>query len=142
LWPDLDVARTVYAKAFATADIVLASSEDLQMLYPGDDAKALLARVPAGEVVLRLAEPASLVRAAGATHPLSADPVAAPVVDTTVAADRFAAAYIAARLSGVEPVDAARAGHRLAGIVVCHPGAIIPRAAMPEESTTLRKVSR
>jgi 2-dehydro-3-deoxygluconokinase len=28
-------------------------------------------------------------------------------------------------------VNAARAGHRLAGVVVCHPGAIIPRAAMP-----------
>jgi 2-dehydro-3-deoxygluconokinase len=85
----------------------------------------------------------SLVRAAGATHTLSAEPVGAPVVDTTAAGDSFAAAYIAARLAGDEPVDAARAGHRLAGVVVCHPGAIIPRAAMPAEANaTLRKVSR
>jgi 2-dehydro-3-deoxygluconokinase len=142
LWPDLDVARAVYASAFETADIVLASSEDLQLLYPGEDADALLARIPTDEVVLRMAKPASLVRAAGVTHTLNAEPIAAPVVDTTAAGDSFAAAYIAARLAGAEPVDAARAGHRLAGVVVCHPGAIIPRAAMPVGATTLRKVSR
>jgi len=142
LWPDLDAARGMYAQAFETADIVLASSEDLQMLYPDDDADALLARIPTGEVVLRLAEPVSIVRAAGTTGILRAQPVAAPVVDTTAAGDSFAAAYIAARLAGAEPVDAARAGHHLAGVVVCHPGAIIPREAMPAEATTLRKVSR
>ena len=54
-----------------------------------------------------------------------------PVVDTTAAGDSFAAAYLAARLDGAVPVEAARAGHRLAGVVVCYPGAIIPRAAMP-----------
>jgi Sugar kinases, ribokinase family len=57
--------------------------------------------------------------------------VTKPVVDTTAAGDSFAAAYIAARLAGAGPVEAARAGHHLAGVVVCHPGAIIPRAAMP-----------
>jgi 2-dehydro-3-deoxygluconokinase len=141
LWPDLAMARAVYAQAFETADIVLASTEDLQSMFPGEDAEALLARIPTDEVVLRLAEAASLVRIAGATHTLEAEPVAAPVVDTTAAGDSFAAAYIAARLAGVEPIDAARAGHRLAGIVVCHPGAIIPREAMPQ-SPTLRRVSR
>ena len=52
-------------EAFETADIVLASTDDLQMLYPDQDAEALLARIPTDEVVLRLAEPASFVRAAG-----------------------------------------------------------------------------
>jgi 2-dehydro-3-deoxygluconokinase len=142
LWPDLDVARAVYAQAFETADIVLASVEDLQMLYPDQAAEALLTCIPTDEVVLRMAEPVSIVRAAGATQILRAEPVAAPVVDTTAAGDSFAAAYIAARLTGAEPIDGARAGHRLAGIVVCHPGAIIPRAAMPAEAANLRKVSR
>jgi 2-dehydro-3-deoxygluconokinase len=142
LWPDLDVARKVYVEAFEAADIVLASTEDLQLLFPGEDTEALLARIPTEEVVLRMAEPVSLVRAAGTSEILRADPIAAPVVDTTAAGDSFAAAYIAARLADAEPVDAARAGHRLAGVVVCHPGAIIPRTAMPAEVTTLCKVSR
>jgi 2-dehydro-3-deoxygluconokinase len=53
------------------------------------------------------------------------------VVDTTAAGGSFAAAYIAARLDGADPVAAARAGHTLGGVVVCYPGAIIPREAMP-----------
>ena len=129
-WPDLDVARHVYAQAFEIADIVLASTEDLLPLWPGDSNEALLARIPAKEVVLKLAEPRSIVRFAGASRGVAAEPVTRPVVDTTAAGDSFAAAYIAARLSGTDPVEAARAGHRLAGVVVCYAGAIIPREAM------------
>ncbi len=132
-WPDLDIARAVFRQAFEIADIVLASTEDLLPLYPRESNEALLARIPGGEVVLKLSEPASILRIAGTSHPVKAEPVTAPVVDTTAAGDSFAAAYVAARLAGAGPLDAARAGHRLAGIVVCHPGAIIPSAAMPPE---------
>lgn len=130
-WPDLDVARAVFRSAFEVADIVLVSTEDLLPLYPGESNEALLARIPGGEVVLKLSEPASILRIAHVSHPIKAEPVTAPVVDTTAAGDSFAAAYVAARLAGAEPMDAARAGHRLAGVVVCHPGAIIPKVAMP-----------
>ena len=54
------------------------------------------------------------------------------------AGDSFAAAYLAARLDGADPVAAARAGHRLAGVVVCYPGAIIPRGAMPPAGKAAR----
>lgn len=130
-WPDLDLARAVFRDAFHLADIVLASTEDLLPLYPGESAENLLARIPGAEVVLKLSEPASIVRLDGVPYPIKAKPVEAPVVDTTAAGDSFAAAYVAARLLGADPLEAARAGHRLAGVVVCHPGAIIPRAAMP-----------
>jgi 2-dehydro-3-deoxygluconokinase len=132
-WPDLDIARSVFQRTFEIADIVLASTEDLLPLYPGESHQALLARIPGAEVVLKLSEPASILRVADVSHPVKAEPVTAPVVDTTAAGDSFAAAYVAARLAGADPMDAARAGHRLAGIVVCHPGAIIPKVAMPPE---------
>jgi 2-dehydro-3-deoxygluconokinase len=112
---------------------VLASTEDLLPLYPSESNEALLARIPGGEVVLKLSEPASILRIAGVSHQIRAEPVTAPVVDTTAAGDSFAAAYVAARMAGAGPLDAARAGHHLAGVVVCHPGAIIPSAAMPPE---------
>jgi 2-dehydro-3-deoxygluconokinase len=131
-WPDLNIARAVYQEAFALADIVLASTEDLLPLYPGESNEDLLARIPGGEIVLKLSEPASIVRLDGVSHQIKAEPVTKPVVDTTAAGDSFAAAYIAARLAGADPVEAARAGHRLAGVVICHRGAIIPRAAMPQ----------
>jgi len=135
-WPDLDVARAAYRDAFEAADIVLASTEDLLPLYPGESNNGLLARIPAAEVVLKLSEPASVLRFDGVFHETKAEPMTTPVVDTTAAGDSFAAAYIAARLTGAEPVEAACAGHRLAGVVVCHPGAIIPRSAMPAGNPT------
>jgi 2-dehydro-3-deoxygluconokinase len=144
-WPNLDVARAVYREAFDAADIVLASTEDLLPLYPGAGPDRLLELIAGNEVVLKLSEPASLLRFKGITRRIEAAPVTKPVVDTTAAGDSFAAAYIAARLAGAEPIDAARAGHYLAGVVVCHPGAIIPRAAMPPDiiggSTIARQAS-
>jgi len=130
-WPDLDIARRVFHEAFEASDIALASTEDLLPLYPNESADGLLAKIPTGEVILKLAEPASFLRVGNTWRRIEAEPVTAPVVDTTAAGDSFAAAYLAARLGGAEPEAAARAGHRLAGLVVCHPGAIIPRSAMP-----------
>ena len=49
----------------------------------------------------------------------------------TFSGDGFNAGYLAARLTGASPEQAARAGHRLAGAVVQYPGAIIPRSATP-----------
>ena len=132
-WPDLNLARAVFQDAFATANIVLASTEDLLPLYPGESYDDLLARIPGREVVLKLSEPSCVLRLDGNLHRTKAEPLTKPVVDTTAAGDSFAAAYVAARLAGADPVQAAQAGHALAGVVVCHPGAIIPRAAMPAD---------
>jgi 2-dehydro-3-deoxygluconokinase len=130
-WPDQDIARQAFGAAFEAADIVLASTEDLLALYPDESSADLIARIPSPEVVLRLAEPVSLLRVAGVSSEVRAEPVTKPVVDTTAAGDSFAAAYIAARLAGATPIEAASAGHQLAGLVICHPGAIIPAKAMP-----------
>jgi 2-dehydro-3-deoxygluconokinase len=141
-WTDLNIARAVYQRTFELADIVLASTEDLLPLYPGATNENLLARIPGGEVVLKLSEPASIVRTDGVSHQTKAKPISKPVVDTTAAGDSFAAAYVAARLADADPAEAADAGHRLAGVVVCHPGAIIPRAAMPTDITPTPVTSR
>lgn len=54
--------------------------------------------------------------------------------DTTGAGDSFNGAFLAALLMGASPEDAVRAGHRLAGAVIRHQGAIIPRDAMPDRA--------
>jgi len=141
-WSDLNVARQAFDAALEVADIVLASADDLSALYPGESHENLMARIPSPELVLRFAEPGSCVRFAGGSGEVSAEPLTRPVVDTTAAGDSFAAAYIAARLAGSNPIDAAHAGHHLAGLVICHPGAIIPAYAMPPKTrrrpTTVR----
>jgi 2-dehydro-3-deoxygluconokinase len=49
------------------------------------------------------------------------------VVDTTAAGDSFNAGYLAARMRGAAPDEAARAGHALASQVIGYRGAILPR---------------
>ncbi|CAH2604080.1 2-dehydro-3-deoxygluconokinase [Rhodovastum atsumiense] len=132
-WPDRARARRVYAAMFARADIVLASTEDHALLYEDPTPEGLLARLrEAGvaERVAKLAEPACHVQAEGVDAVIAAEPVA-EVVDTTAAGDSFSAAYVAARLAGADPIAASRVGHALAGTVIRHRGAVIPREAMP-----------
>jgi 2-dehydro-3-deoxygluconokinase len=141
-WPDLDAARAAYHSAFEVADIVLASTEDLLPLYPEESPEKLMARIVNAEAVLKLDKPKSIVRFDGRLHSIKADPIVGDVVDTTAAGDSFAAAYIAARLAGSDPIESSRAGHRLAGVVVGHPGAIIPRSAMPARPPSTQLSSR
>jgi 2-dehydro-3-deoxygluconokinase len=130
-WPDLDEARNAYRKAFGAADIIIASQEDLALLFgPGGRGEVEI-YMPETEIVLKLAEPACLVYSGPRSFRVTAPPVA-DIVDTTAAGDSFAAAYLAARLAGLTPERAAEAGHRLAGEVIRHHGAIIARSAMPE----------
>jgi len=124
------MAQSSYRAAFDRAEIILASTEDLDLLFGPEGVQDLLSHRSSAELVLKLATPACRVISADRDEEVRAEPVG-DVVDTTAAGDSFAAAYIAARLSGAAPREAARAGHRLAGAVVRHPGAIIPRAAMP-----------
>ena len=125
-WPDLNVARQAIVAALEIADIVLASAKDLLALYPGESHADLMARIPGPELAFRLVEPGSLVRFPGGSGEVRAEPMTRPVADSTAAGDSYAAAYIAARLAGSDPITAARAGHRLASLVICYPGAIVP----------------
>lgn len=143
-WPDPAAARAAYEQAFSLSDIVLAGVEDLTPVFGSadlhdapHDAMARLRAAGVTEALIKLADPACHVMNADGNDLVIADPVTA-VVDTTAAGDSFAAGYLAARAAGRQPIDAARAGHRLAGVVIGHRGAIIPRASMPSPSLEAR----
>lgn len=125
-------ARATMQRFWRLATIALPTFDDEAALW-GDsapEATALrIASLGAGEIAIkRGAEGATLADAGGSTVE---SPIPAPVtpVDTTAAGDSFNAAYLAQRLAGAGPEAAALAGHRLAGIVVAHRGAIAPRNA-------------
>jgi 2-dehydro-3-deoxygluconokinase len=133
LWESPETAREVYGRALAHADIALLTLDDEVALYGPADARGVIERTRAlgvGEVVVKCGGDPCVVWHDGQLHEVAPEPVR-DVIDTTAAGDSFGAAYMAARLSGKGPEDAARAGHRLAGTVIRHRGAIIPRSAMP-----------
>lgn len=139
-WPDRDVAQRVFNDFFEVSDIVLASVEDLDLCFGEAMSAAAADRICAPELIVKHLEPACRVRAKGIDQVVVAAPVER-VVDTTAAGDSFSAAYLAARVTGAGPVEAAIAGHRLAGVVVRYPGAIIPLDAMPDHAGSGRRQS-
>lgn len=122
-----------YNRAYANADMAFVTLDDNATLYGLNEAEALQKSLmlPSDEVVIKRGTNTTLVRLTG-ENPIEVPTFAVKkVVDTTGAGDSFAAGYLAARLQGQTPEVAARSGNKIASIVVQHPGAIIPREAMP-----------
>lgn len=139
-WPDPSIARVAYGELADVVDVVLAGEEDVALLFGRTDAEAALREwldFATTEVVLKCGAGDCHIWADGGSWAVPCERVER-VVDTTAAGDSFAAAYLTARLMGTAPDRAARAGHRLAGTVIRHPGAIIPLAAMPDLGIALR----
>jgi len=133
LWPDPQAARAVFAEAMSLATTAMPTFPDEQALFGDPTPEHTAARLAAwgvGEIVVKDGSDPCWVRCGDETTTVEAPP-AARIVDTTGAGDSFNAGYIAARLRRHQPAAAAAIAHRLAGAVIAHPGAVIPRAAMP-----------
>ncbi len=126
---DLPRTRTVFIEALKRVDIALPTFDDEAVLWGDPSPEATVARLQAfgiGEIVVKNGPNSALVARVGAQDFVPVPEVLVPV-DTTAAGDGFNAGYLAARLSGSEPMQAAAAAHRLAGHVIRHPGALVPR---------------
>ncbi|WP_434774355.1 sugar kinase [Pseudomonas oryzihabitans] len=133
LWAGVQAARTAYQRLLQLTDLALVTWEDDAALFGFADEAALFAQYAewgVAEVALKRGARSCLVQDRQGRQEVDGEAVAR-VVDTTAAGDSFSAAYLACRLQGGAPDVAARWGHRLAATVIQHPGALIPRAAMP-----------
>lgn len=126
LWPDAAAARDAFEAAFAIADFALPTFDDEAKLYGDRSPEATAARIAAlgvPEVVVKNGAGPCLVASAAVRMALPPAKPAA-LVDTTGAGDSFAGSYLAARLMGRAPAEAARIGHAVAGQVVGVHGAL------------------
>jgi ribokinase len=124
-WPLLEggAGEPVLAAA-ALAGTLLANRDEAATLAGRPDPGAAGARLAArvGTVVVKCG-PAGVLVCAGDRPPAPVPAPAVAAVDVTGAGDAFAAAWLAARAGGADPVEAARAGARLAAAAVTTRGA-------------------
>jgi 2-dehydro-3-deoxygluconokinase len=128
---DPERARTTFKRFLAHCDIALPSLDDERALWDDNDAAATLARLSAlgvSEVIVKSAADGAYFSDRGALTHVPAPERVTPV-DSTAAGDSFNAAYLARRADDASIWDSVSAAHRLAAIVIRHPGAIAPRDA-------------
>ncbi len=126
---DLSRTRTVFMEALKRVDIALPTYDDEATLWGDPSPEATVERMQAfgiGEIAVKNGPNSALIAAGGKIEHVPVPEVVQPV-DTTAAGDSFNAGYLAARLTGEDPLAAAAAAHRLAAEKVRHRGAIMPR---------------
>ncbi|MFL7964488.1 sugar kinase [Pseudomonas kielensis] len=129
LWASIEAARAAYRSVLPYVELALLTVEDEQALFGYADTDAVFAaygQFGTPEVVLKRGAEACLIRCDGKSYEIPAQRVER-VVDTTAAGDSFSAAYLASRLLGGTPAEAAEAGHLLASRVIQVPGALMPK---------------
>ena len=127
LWRNQNEAKAFTQKAYSIANIILSSSNDEKALFDlssTEEIKKHLASYPASEIVLTSGQDNILILYQDNWTEVKPQK-AKEVVDTTSAGDAFNAGYLAARDSGLPPVEAVRQGSSLAAKVVASEGAII-----------------
>jgi 2-dehydro-3-deoxygluconokinase len=128
---NLPRTRTVFMEALKRVDMALPTYDDEAVLWGDPSPEATVERLQAfgvAEIVVKNG-PNSALLAVGEKRDFVPVPEVVTPVDATAAGDGFNAAYIAARLSGMAPAEAVAAAHRLAGQVIRHRGALMPRLA-------------
>jgi 2-dehydro-3-deoxygluconokinase len=126
LWPDRKEARAAIEAGYRLADIALPTFSDEAEVFGDRSVANTVARLKAlglSEFVLkRGAEPAVVFGdgRSGRVPPFKPR----KIVDTTGAGDSFGGAYLAARLEGRDPFEAARLGHAVAAEVIGVYGAL------------------
>lgn len=142
LWVDENETRDCYQAMYALTDMALVTDDDEARLWGDSDRNATftrLAKAGVKQAIIKAGAQGCDYRDLRTDAPAIniATIPAEQVVDTTSAGDAFNAGFLAGWLTGADIERAARMGHRLAGVVIQHKGAIIPQAATRPVTDTL-----
>ena len=125
-------ARRTLERFWRLTSVALPTFDDEASLWGDADAAGTIRRIAAlgpSAIAVKGGADGAVVWTAVSGPQVVPVPRQVTAIDTTAAGDSFNAAYLAARLAGRPAAEAAMAGHRLAGVVVAHRGAIVPAAA-------------
>lgn len=131
-WDSSARAAGVMARVLAVSDVALVTLDDEVALGRAHDVPSAVAALHAlgvAEVVVKVGGDGAWVSCDGRTAHVGT--VAVDALDTTAAGDSFNGGYLAGRLSGLGPREAAELGNRLASHVVLSRGAIVDASEMP-----------
>ncbi|PSW22039.1 sugar kinase [Photobacterium sanctipauli] len=133
LWESVEQAQRCYQQIFSFTDLALVTNDDEEALWGDSCEEATLARLQQAGVrkaVVKMGAKGNFYqdfstddRMFIATNPVQT------VIDTTSAGDSFNAGFLAGVLTEKDPIECSQQGHRLAGTVIQHKGAIIPHVA-------------
>ncbi len=128
LWTSQKVMASTLTAAATISDIVLPTHPDEAPVFGDDSPEATADRylaIGVREVVVKNGSgPAFVATADGVRQSIPATK-AEKVVDATGAGDSFNSGYLSARARGADPIEAAKEGHRVAGIVIGYKGALV-----------------
>lgn len=133
LWESKEKAQENYLSVLKKTDIALLTFDDEQALFGDTHLEECVARTQdAGvqEIVIKRGSKACLVIEGTQADYVEATTIS-NVFDTTAAGDSFSGGYLARRFTGGSAIQSATVAHKMAGVVIQYPGAIIPAEAMP-----------
>ena len=134
LWPSDRAMKTAIIAGYKASTHALPTFSDDQAMF--DDATPVecakrIAGYGVQEIVVKDGGNSCVVSVGRNLFSVMPEPVQ-DIVDTTGAGDSFNAGYLAARMSGQEPLEAAKLGHRVAGRVIGERGALLAMASFAD----------
>ncbi|EEY99874.1 2-dehydro-3-deoxygluconate kinase [Vibrio sp. RC586] len=136
LWPQDDnhTVKEIYQVMYQLTDVALVTFDDEQWIWGDNTPEQTIQRLTALGVqkcIVKLGAEGCLIQDSSAStvapQAVPTQPVA-QVVDTTSAGDSFNGGFLSAYLAGADLATACQRGNALAGTVIQHRGAIIPKA--------------
>lgn len=134
LWRSKEQTQQTYKKILKLTDVALLTFDDELMLYGEHDVEQCITRTQeygVAEIVIKRGSDSCLVITHDERVELAPNKIT-NVVDTTAAGDSFGAGYLSQRLLDKSVLEAIAMGHKLAGTVIQHKGAIIEKQYMPK----------
>lgn len=131
LWENLETAQQCYAALLPLVDITLVTFDDEQLLWNDADEQQTLVRLTAHDiptVVVKQGKIGAILSQNAKQSQITTTPID-NVVDTTSSGDAFNAGFLNGYLQGKPLEICCQQGNLVAGVVIQHKGAIIPKAA-------------